>query len=209
MNSLEFGEILKNIRLERGLSQEEMASLLHTSKQVISRYETGKRSPKISTVAAFASILDIPISALSDDPSSDPFTIPGIERPSWQRVPVLGAIACGTPILAEENIEEYISVDGHIKCDFLLHCKGDSMSPRLMDGDYVMIRQQPDVEDGQIAAILIDGNATLKHVYHLPGRSGVQLVADNPSFPPMIYTEETADDVRILGRAVGYQRCIR
>ena len=83
------------------------------------------------------------------------FSVPGVERPRWQRVPLLGDIACGEPILAEENLEGYVEVDASVRCDFTLRCRGDSMEPRLHDGDIVMIRIQPDVLDGQIAAVLI------------------------------------------------------
>ena len=134
--------------------------------------------------------------------------MPGVERPRWQRVPLLGDIACGEPILAEENLEGYVEVDASVRCDFTLRCRGDSMEPRLHDGDIVMIRIQPDVLDGQIAAVLIGGEATLKHVSHLPGRAGLRLMPENPAHAPIFVTPDNADDARILGRAVAYQRMI-
>ena len=186
-----FGASLKRLRMERGLSQEELARRLGTSKQAISRYENGARVPKISTVS-----------------EEEVFSVPGVERPRWQRVPLLGDIACGEPILAEENLEGYVEVDASVRCDFTLRCRGDSMEPRLHDGDVVMIRIQPDVLDGQIAAVLIGGEATLKHVYHLPGRAGLRLMPENPAHAPIFVTPDNADDARILGRAVAYQRMI-
>ena len=89
-----------------------------------------------------------------------------------------------------------------------LRCRGDSMQPRLLDGDIVMIRQQPDVLDGQIAAVLIGSEATLKHVYHLPQNAGLRLMPENPAYDPIFVTPENADTVRVLGRAVGYQRLL-
>ena len=148
-----FGASLKRLRMERGLSQEELARRLGTSKQAISRYENGARVPKISTVSALAAALDAPLTALTGE--EEVFSVPGVERPRWQRVPLLGDIACGEPILAEENLEGYVEVDASVRCDFTLRCRGDSMEPRLHDGDIVMIRIQPDVLDGQIAAVLI------------------------------------------------------
>ena len=201
-----FGGSLKRLRMERGLSQEELARLLGTSKQVISRYESGARVPKISTVSALAAALDAPLTALTGE--ADVFSLPGVERPRWQRVPLLGDIACGEPILAEENLEGYVEVDASVRCDFTLRCRGDSMEPRLHDGDIVMIRIQPDVLDGQIAAVLIGGEATLKHVYHLPGRAGLRLMPENPAHAPIFVTPDNADDARILGRAVAYQRML-
>ena len=126
--------------------------------------------------------------------------------PETRLIPLLGDIACGTPITAEENLDGYVNVPVDVTCHFALRCKGDSMSPRVQDGDLVYIRQQEDVTDGQIAAVLIDNEATLKHVYHTPG--GVSLVAENPAYPPMIYTGEACNEVRILGLAVAYQRML-
>ena len=155
---------------------------------------------------AFLGALDAPLTALTGE--EEVFSVPGVERPRWQRVPLLGDIACGEPILAEENLEGYVEVDASVRCDFTLRCRGDSMEPRLHDGDIVMIRIQPDVLDGQIAAVLIGGEATLKHVYHLPGRAGLRLMPENPAHAPIFVTPDNADDARILGRAVAYQRMI-
>lgn len=203
---MSFGRLLRRLRMERGLSQEELSRKLGTSKQVISRYENGIRMPKLSTVTALAAALDVPLAALTED--TDVYALPGVERPHWRRVPLLGDIACGEPILAEENVEGYVEVDASVRCDFTLRCRGDSMEPRLHDGDIVMIRVQPDVLDGQIAAVLIGGEATLKHVYHLPGRMGLRLMPENPAYPPIFVTEANADEARVLGRAVAYQRML-
>lgn len=199
-----FGATLRRLRVERGLSQEDVARRLGTSRQVISRYESGARMPKLSTVTALAAALDAPLGALTGE--AEVFGLPGVERPKWRRVPLLGDIACGEPILAEENVEGYVEVDASVRCDFTLRCRGDSMEPRLRDGDIVMIRIQPDVLDGQIAAVLIGGEATLKHVYHLPGRAGLRLMPENPAHAPIFVTPDNADEARILGRAVAYQR---
>ena len=204
MIGVTFGATLRRLRLERGLSQEDVARRLGTSRQVISRYESGARMPKLSTVTALAAALDAPLGALTGE--AEVFGLPGVERPKWRRVPLLGDIACGEPILAEENVEGYVEVDASVRCDFTLRCRGDSMEPRLRDGDIVMIRIQPDVLDGQIAAVLIGGEATLKHVYHLPGRAGLRLMPENPAHAPIFVTPDNADEARILGRAVAYQR---
>lgn len=127
-----------------------------------------------------------------------------IPLPDTKTIPVIGSIACGTPILAQENIERYISVSSLWKADFALICKGDSMSPTIQDGDLVCIRSQPNVENGQIAAVLIDDEATLKHFY----RRGdtVILHPENPRFAPMTYTKEEINDLHIEGVAVGICR---
>lgn len=123
--------------------------------------------------------------------------------PKMESIPILGTIACGEPILAEENIEGYFNMEKDLKADFCLYCKGDSMiNARIYDGDLVFIKKQPDVEDGEIAAVLIDNEATLKRVYKVPGR--IILRAENPTFKPIELKEEDMKDIRIIGKAVGF-----
>lgn len=131
-----------------------------------------------------------------------------IPLPKTRLVPMLGAIACGEPILAEQNIEAYVSVNKDIPADFALKCKGDSMiNARIFDGDIVYIRRQADVDDGEIAAVLIDTEATLKRVRRYPGK--LVLSPCNPMYDDLIYTAEQLDSVRILGKAVAFTSTIR
>ncbi len=124
-----------------------------------------------------------------------------IPFPKMKKVPLLGTIACGEPILAEENIESYIDMPEEVRGDYALRCKGDSMiNARIFDGDIVFIRQQPDVENGEIAAVLIDDEATLKKVYKYPNR--IELRAENPTMKPLEYEGEELNNIRILGKAV-------
>lgn len=197
-----FGEILKEIRLGKDMSQEEFAKLLNTSKQVISRYENGQRTPKITVVQEFADILGVPIGDLSPTPSMPENIIPVHKV----KIPLLGTIAAGLPIFAEEDFDTYVEADSDTRCDFALIVKGDSMEPTMRNGDIVFIRKQDDVDEGQIAAVIIDDSATLKRVYHIPG--GVQLISENPIYPPQIYTTENSDYVAVLGRAVAYKRML-
>ena len=119
-----------------------------------------------------------------------------------RKLPLLGDIACGTPILAEENIEQTVNVPDNIEADFCLRCKGDSMiGARIMDGDIVYIRQQADVDDGQIAAVLIDDEATLKRVCRT---WKVVLQAEIRTFSPMIFSAKDAKNICILGLAVAF-----
>lgn len=127
--------------------------------------------------------------------------------PKMKKVPLIGSIACGTPILAEENIKQMVGVPSAWHADFALECHGDSMAPRICDGDIVCIRKQAEVETGQIAAVRIGEEATLKRFY----KSGdtVQLVAENPAVcPPMVYTGEQLEDMQIEGLAVGFCRSL-
>lgn len=131
---------------------------------------------------------------------------PGFEPlPEMIQVPLIGSIACGSPILAEGNIESYVGIPAAWRADFALTCHGDSMAPKICDGDIVCIRKQATVEPGEIAAVRIGEEATLKHFY----QSGevVQLVAENAAVcPPMVYQGEQLREICIEGKAVGFCR---
>ncbi|VUW92660.1 LexA repressor [Faecalibacterium prausnitzii] len=138
----------------------------------------------------------------SEAPSIPPGFIP---MPEMMQVPLIGSIACGTPILAEQNIKSYIGVPAAWRADFALECHGDSMAPTICDGDVVCIRKQPEVEQGQIAAVRIGEEATLKHFYYQ--NDVMTLLADNPSVcPPMVYTGPQLEEVEVEGLAVGFCR---
>ena len=197
-----FGERLKKIRREKGLSQDGMAEMLGTSKQVLSRYETGQRVPKLTVLADYAQKLSVTVNFLLGESGPDNICEPGMKR-----YPLLGSIACGQPIFADEEAGEFAYGQNNIGADFCLRARGDSMvNARIFDGDIVFIRKQPDVDNGQIAAVLIDDEATLKRVYK--SRSGVTLVAENTAYPPMVFTENDFKNVIILGKAVAFQSCI-
>lgn len=196
-----FGCKLKNIRLSMGLSQEEFAKKLNTTKQVISRYETEQRTPKITIAQEYAAILGVPLHSLIDDSVSFPTATNIIPMPEMKAIPLVGKIACGTPITATENLDGYVKVPAQLEADFALICRGDSMTgARILDGDIVAIRQQPDVDDGDIAAVLIEDEATLKRVYKMPGR--LILRAENPKYAPIDISGAELDSVHILGKAV-------
>ncbi len=130
-----------------------------------------------------------------------------IPLPKTRKVPRLGKIACGEPILAEENYEDYDDVPEDIKCDFTLICDGDSMiNARIQDGDVVYFREQSQVENGEIAACLVDGEfetkATLKRFYKYDDK--IILQAENPKYQPFVYVNEEMNKVRIIGKAVGF-----
>ena len=188
------GDRIAEIMRVRGLSQNRLAKAAQISQSGLSSIISGAVSPKENTLQAIATALGCTIGEL----------IGGSDLIPLRRgvVPIVGEIACGTPILASENVEGYADLPDGVHADFALRCKGDSMSPLFEDGDLVLIRQQPEVEDGQIAAIGIDGEATLKHVYK--NGNGVLLCANNPKYAPI--TANPEEDVKVYGLAVGYVR---
>lgn len=121
-----------------------------------------------------------------------------------KKFPTLGTIAAGKPIYAEENFESYVEAGANIQADFCLRVHGDSMiNARINDGDIVFIRKQPDVNDGEIAAVLIGDEATLKRVYKK--KNEIILVAENPNYAPMVYKNHELEEIRILGKAIAFQ----
>lgn len=203
-----FGTKLKNIRLSLGLSQEEFAKKLGTTKQVISRYETEQRTPKITIAQEYADILGVSLHDLVDNSVDFPEASNIIPMPKMAKIPLLGKIACGEPITAEENLEGFVLAPENLSADFALTCKGDSMiGARILDGDIVLIRQQPDVEDGEIAAVLINNEATLKRVHKKTGC--LILNPANPAYEPIVITGEELNDVRIIGKAVYFISAVK
>lgn len=210
-----FGSILKNLRTSRGITQGELATMLDVSRSTVGMYETGGREPDFETMEAIADIFNVDMDYLMGrtqverkHPISPPAQEipPGFQPlPKMVQVPLIGRIACGTPILAEQNIKSYIGVPAAWRADFALECHGDSMSPTICDGDVVCIRSQPEVEQGQIAAVRIGEEATLKHCYYQNGV--VQLIADNQAVcPPMVYTGQQLEEIEVEGLAVGFCR---
>lgn len=201
-------------RLREGLSirhmtQTELAKRSQISKSSISRYVNGDWEGKQGAVYQLAKALEVTEAWLMgyDVPmENDMSTIPaGFEPlPERKRVPRVGQIACGEPILAEENVEGYDEVPQIWNADFTLRCKGDSMEPKIKSGDIVAIHIQPQVENGEVAAVLINGEATLKRVFLFADH--IELRAENPAFPSIIRMAEAMNDVRIEGLAVGLCR---
>lgn len=203
---MEFGDILKQVRMERGLSQDELAAILGTTKQVLSRYETKKRIPRLSIVSDYAQKLGIPLSALSGEAP----ILPAGAQPvgTRRRVPILGSVACGEPIYKPGDGTDYVDAEDDLACDFALIAQGDSMTgDRIYSGDVVFIRAQNQVRDGEIAAVAVDDELTLKRVRRLRSADGsvvfTQLLPSNPAFSPIdIGGDDETRNVRILGKAV-------
>lgn len=203
------GKRIKYLRCEKmNMSQVAFADKLNVSKQTLYKYEndiiTNIPSDKIEAIAALCGVSPAYLMGWADDVVSMPSNI--IPLPATKKIPPLGTIACGEPILAIENVADYIDMDKDIHADFALRCKGDSMiNARIFDGDIVYIRKQETVENGEIAAVLVndmESEATLKRVY--TSDDSIRLCAANPMYPDKIFEKEKMNDVRILGKAVAF-----
>lgn len=216
---------IKSLRIKKGMSQDELAKKVgYESRSAISKVENGSRDISQSMIEKYASALDVtPTFLLYGDESQNgeqQYTVSDTEQeeylklvniiplPKMRKVPLVGAIACGEPILAAENIEGEIDMPDNIRADFALRCKGDSMiNARIFDGDIVYIRKQESVENGEIAAVLIGDEATLKRVRLYDDH--ISLEPDNPMYKPLVYWADEMNSVKIIGRAVAFTSIVR
>ena len=220
----EFYERLKEAMKIHGISQTELCLRTHIPKSAMSQYISGAFKPKQDRTYLIAQALNVseawlmgfavPMERKTDTPSPYPNAelyakYPNIKPIKKVRIPMLGNVACGEPTFADEEHETYIETDGHIQADFCLTCAGDSMEPKMQSGDIVFIRKQNAVDDGQIAAVLIEDEATLKRVYYDRPNNILRLIAENPKYDPLIYSGEQLNRIRILGKAVSLYRRIK
>ena len=193
---------LKAKRKALGLTLEELALRVGTSKQTIHRYENGQISNiPPEKVEALASALETtPAALMGWEEASE------LEEISAKKLPLLGRIACGKPIYATSEYGSFCTPWGDIDADFCLSASGDSMiGARIFDGDIVFIRAQDTVENGEIAAVVIEDEATLKRVYFYPEKNKLILSPENPKYEPLVFMGEELNSVKILGKAVAYQ----
>lgn len=207
-------ERLKKCRTKSGKTLEQIGELVGAHKTTVMRWEKGETErislPTIQKLAQLYNVnpawlmgASVPIREMCDIPEGF------MPLPKTVKRPRLGVISCGNPINSEENFDGYDDVPEHINCDFTLKCEGNSMTgARINDGDIVYIRQQPMVENGQIAAVLVDGcEKLLKRVYI--NDDSIILQAENPAYPPRVFSKEDMNRVSIIGKAVGFFSIIK
>lgn len=209
-----FADRLKEALEIRNISAAELSRKLGINEGTMSQYKAGKYEPKQRRLQEISQILSVSIPWLmgADVPMEDnqsSINLLGIKNiipmPKMKKVPLIGTIACGEPILAQENIEDYINMPAKLDGTFALRCKGDSMiNARILDGDIAFIREQPEVENGEIAAVLIDNEATLKRVYYYPEKSMLILKPENTAYQDFIYINEELNNIKILGKAIAF-----
>ncbi|MBR3819647.1 MAG: helix-turn-helix domain-containing protein [Clostridia bacterium] len=202
---------LKHIIENSGLSYVELEKKTGISKSALQRYATGstKKIP-VDVIQAISKAVNVSSAwVMGWDDNINILPEGFMPLPKTNKIPRLGVISCGDPINSEENFDGYDDVPEHIVCDFTLKCEGDSMTgARINDGDLVYIRQQSTVENGQIAAVLVDGTEKLlKRVYI--NDDSIILQAENPSYPPRVFSKEDMNRVSIIGRAVGFTSVLK
>lgn len=204
---------IKECRKKMQWRQEDLAERLCLDKTSVSKWENEKNLPNKNILEEMCNLFNVSMDyLLGRSDTANYFSFENFQNilpvSMNKTVPLVGTIACGAPTLAEENIEEYIKMDNSIHADFALRCKGDSMiNARIFDGDIVYIRQQSDVDNGEIAAVLIDNEATLKKVYKYQNR--IELRPENPTFPILNFEGDDLANIRILGKAVAFLSIVR
>lgn len=194
-----FNERLKTLRIQRKMTQSELAKKIYISQPAYSKYEVGTASPNPETLSKIADALDVSVDYLLGSDSKP-------ARPGYIRIPVIGRVAAGIPIDAIEDVIDWEDISTAAAGDgeyFGLQIKGHSMEPKISDGDVVIVRRQPDVDSGDIAVVLVNGDdATVKRIKKSP--QGVTLIPSNPAYEPMYYTNAEIESlpVQILGRVV-------
>lgn len=215
-----FSQRLRELRLEHKMTQEELAKVIDSPRSTIAMYESGKREPNLEIIEWFADFFNVDLNYLlgrSTIKNSTAFMnnsrntqYDNIHEIEKRKIPLLGEIACGKPIYVAEDRESYVEMGTDIQADFCLKAKGDSMiNARILNGDIVFIRKQSMVENGEIAAVIIGDEATLKRVYYNRQEGKLILQAENPAYPPLMYVGEELNTVRIIGKAIAFQSDVR
>lgn len=225
-----FPDRFKQLRSEHHLSQQNLADQLGFSKSSVNMYERGEREPGLEAIEAIADYFNVDVDYLmgrSDKPNNNEWIrnfhpalnttgasahvfLTNLGPIETKRFPLLGEIACGKPIMANKEKELYVEAGANIHADFCLKAKGDSMiGARIYDGDIVFIRKQEMVNNGEIAAVIIDDEATLKRVNYFPKKNLLILKAENSKYEDLVYTGEQLNHIIILGKAVAFQSDVR
>lgn len=206
------GSRLKELRKKKGLTLEQVADAVGTTRQTIHRYEHGvTANVPPDKIEALANTLDVTPAELMGWDSFNPYTegYADLTPVRVKRLPMLGEISCGRPVYAGEEHGTYLAAGSDIDADFCLRAHGDSMiGARIYDGDVVFIRSQSLVDNGEIAAVIIGDEATLKRVYFYPEKGKLILSPENPKYEPLVYIGEELNDIKILGKAVAFQSAI-
>lgn len=208
-----FATNLKKLLNERNLAQVDVAKAINVSPQTFNTWVKGIAIPRMGKIQALADYFNILKSDLVDEQANTHTTdyskygLISLENRRTKKVPILGDVACGIPIYAEETYDDYIEVDEDIRVDFALRTKGDSMiGDNIVDGDIVLVKKVSMVEPHEIAVVVIDDEATLKRVKYDRENNIVMLIASNHNVAPIIYSGEELERINILGKAVLLQR---
>lgn len=206
-----FSDKLKKLRKEKKITQEKLASIIGVERSSIGKYESTNVMPSLDVLNRISNYFGVSVDYLIGNDTAQSYPVIGNIFPiEKKKIPLLGEIACGKPIFANEERESYVVSGTDICADFCLKARGDSMiGARILDGDIVFIKRTDTVNNGEIAAVIIDDEATLKRVYYYPDKGKLVLNSENPQYEPLVYVGDELNQIHILGKAVAFQSDVR
>lgn len=206
-------EIYCKLRDERGLKDADVVKATGITKSTFSDWKSGRSKPKQDKLQKIADFFEVSLDYLTTgEDITASISLSNIFPIELKRFPMLGEIACGKPKYTNEDRESYVMAGTNIKADFCLKASGDSMvNARILDGDIVFIKQQDIVENGEIAAVVVnnDSEATLKRLFYYQEKGLLILKAENPTYEDLIFQGEELNEVHILGKAVAFQSDVK
>ena len=204
----DFKSRLAQVMAEKNMRAAELSRRTGISKPRLSQYLSGVYIPKADAICLISQALGINEGFLLG--TSDSTVLDKIEPTKFKALPVVGEIACGAPVFANEEDDGIVITDVDTDADFCLIAKGDSMKDaRICNGDTVFIKKTNVVSNGDIAAVVINDEATLKRVYYYPESEKLMLIPENNSYEPMVYVGEELEKIHIIGRAIAFKSDIK
>ena len=205
---IDFKTRLASAMAEKNMRAAELSRRTGISKPRLSQYLSGVYVPKADAICAMAQALNVSETYLLG--TSDTPSVAEIKNANFKFLPVIGEIACGAPIFANEEDGDMVVTDTETDADFCLIAKGDSMKDaRICNGDTVFIKKSDTVNNGEIAAVIINDEATLKRVYYYPESEKLMLIPENSSYEPLVFVGRDLEKIHIIGRAVAFKSEIR
>lgn len=205
---------IKRLMRDNQIDRKTLSENLDVKYTTLSDWINAVTYPRIDKIEKMARYFNVtksdliePYQLQSPNPDLSKYGIISLENRRTKKIPILGEVACGIPIYAEETYNDYVEVDEDIKVDFALRTKGDSMlGDNIVDGDVVLVKKVSMVDPHEIAVVIINDEATLKRVKYDRENNIVMLIASNYNIAPIIYSGEELEQINILGKVVLLQR---
>ena len=213
---MEMGKKIHELRMQKGMTLEELGNLVGVGKSTVRKWENGiianMKRDKILKVSVALGVSPAYLMGWQESTDEEIISLNNVHPIELKRFPMLGDIACGVPKYTNEDRESYVMAGTNINADFCLRASGDSMvGARILDGDIVFIRKQDMVENGEIAAVVVnnDSEATLKRLYYYPDKGVLILKPENPAYEDLIFSGNELNQVHVLGKAMAFQSDVK
>ena len=213
---MEMGKKIHELRMQKGMTLEELGNIVGVGKSTVRKWENGiianMKRDKILKVSVALGVSPAYLMGWQESTDEEIISLNNVHPIELKRFPMLGDIACGVPKYTNEDRESYVMAGTNINADFCLRASGDSMvGARILDRDIVFIRKQDMVENGEIAAVVVnnDSEATLKRLYYYPDKGVLILKPENPAYEDLIFSGNELNQVHVLGKAMAFQSDVR